>query len=207
LLAGYCFSGVVAYEVALQLYEQGSPAAMLALIDAAPSQAGPSRLELERQKFKDFLERDFRGKLAWTRRRASGLWLKIVTRLRWLLRDVFVKVGLPLPEWLGSVKLAGHRARLQYRSRPSPLRLTLFRAAEEGRDWSRPSAFWNEIAQGGVDLVPLVAEGIRHDNVMQQPYVRALADELARSIDRAQAELADRSADDERDLDRQVVSA
>ena len=206
LIAGYCFSGVVAYEVALQLYEQGSPAAMLALIDAAPSQAGPTRLELERQKFKDFLERDLSGKLAWIRRRASGLWLKIVTRVRWRLRDVFVKVGAPLPDWLGSVKLAGHRARLQYRSRPSPLRLILFRAAEEGRDWSRPSAFWNEIARGGVELVPLVADGIRHDNVMQQPYVRALADELARCIERAQGHDRDEPAD-EQDLDRQVITA
>jgi thioesterase domain-containing protein/acyl carrier protein len=207
LLAGYCFSGVVAYEVAFQLYEQGSPAAMLALIDAAPSQAGPGRLELERQKFKDFLERDLAGKLAWIRRRGSGLWLKIVTRVRWRLRDLFVKLRLPLPEWLGSVKLAGHRARLQYRSRPSPLRLTLFRAAEEGRDWSRPSAFWNEVARGGVDIVPLEAEGIRHDNVMQQPYVRALADELERTIERAQHEVRNQSGEESPDFDRQPVSA
>jgi thioesterase domain-containing protein/acyl carrier protein len=209
LLAGYCFSGVVAYEVALQLYEQGSPASMLALIDAAPSQDGPSRIELERQKFADFLERDLRGKVAWIRRRANGLMIKIASRSRWLARDLFVKAGLPLPGWLRSVKHAGHRARLQYRSRPSPLSLTLYRAAEEGRDWSRPSQFWNEIATGGVDLVPLVAEGIRHDNVMQEPYVRALADELTRSIERARQNGASAPHTDtqETDLDREAVSA
>jgi amino acid adenylation domain-containing protein len=187
LLAGYCFSGLVAYEVALQLYEQGSPAAMLALIDAAPSQPGPSRIELERQKFQDFLQRDWRGKLAWFRRRAWGLWYKIRTRSTWLTRDLFVRLRLPLPRPLRSVSQAGNRARLQYRSRPAPLKMILFRAAEVGRDWARPSQFWNELATGGVELVPLVAEGIRHDNVMKEPYVSALAEELTGAIEGALA--------------------
>jgi hypothetical protein len=65
--------------------------------------------------------------------------------------------------------------------------MILFRAAEVGRDWAQPSQFWNELATGGVELVPLVADGIRHDNVMKEPYVRALADELTGAIEEALA--------------------
>jgi amino acid adenylation domain-containing protein len=185
LIAGYCFSGLVAFEVALQLHERGSPAALLALIDAAPHGLRPSRLELERVKFRDFLQRDLRGKGAWISQRARGLWLKIRTRARWVVHDVLVRAGLPLPKSLRNVQAAGNRARLQYRSRSAPIRLVLFRAAEEGRDWARPSEFWNAYATGGVELHPLIMDGIRHDNLMDEPYVGALAGGLTESIDQA----------------------
>ena len=65
LLVGYCFSGVLAYEVALQLQNRGQPPALVALIDALPRGRRPSRAELERRKLNAFLAADARGKLRW----------------------------------------------------------------------------------------------------------------------------------------------
>jgi hypothetical protein len=68
--------------------------------------------------------------------------------------------------------------------------MTLFRADEEGTDWSR-AALWHRYATGGVEIVPLRGQGIRHDNLMREPYVHELARGLHAAIDAA---LSDGSA-------------
>jgi thioesterase domain-containing protein len=184
LLAGNCYSGVLAYEVAHQLHLQGQRTALLVLIDAAPYGAGRrTRLELEREKFADFFRRDLAGKWAWIRRRAYGLRLKLERKAYWLVHDVLVRARLPLPRRLMSLRAAAWRARQTYVTPTSPVRITLFRAgAEETSYW--PDA-WTQFAQGGVEIHRIVAEGIRHDNMMKEPYVRALAAELTRCIEHA----------------------
>jgi hypothetical protein len=63
--------------------------------------------------------------------------------------------------------------------------MTFFRAAEAGQAAASAPRFWDELATGGVEVVPLVADGIRHDNMLREPYVRELADQLQRSIARS----------------------
>ena len=181
LLAGYCYSGYVAYEVARQLLDRGHAPALLALIDTGPGLPRPSRVNLEREKFRDFVDRDLRGKVAWIGRRARGLRHKAVKKVRWLAFDLLSSLGLPMPPWVRSVRDAGYRAWTRYVTHPAPLKLTLFRAVEAGREWRR-TALWSQIAIGGVDLVPLEGAGIRHDNLMIEPYVQTLARGLEQAI-------------------------
>jgi amino acid adenylation domain-containing protein len=183
LLTGYCYSGYVAYEVARQLEERGTPAALLALIDTGPG-LQRRRVDLERQKFKDFMSRDLRGKAAWVRRRASGLRHKVGKRLIWTTFDLLAAARLPMPARVRSVREASYRAWAQYMTRPAPVKLTLFRAVEPGLDWRR-TALWSQIATGGVDVVPLQAPGIAHDNLIRDPYVHTLARGLEYAIDLA----------------------
>jgi len=56
-----------------------------------------------------------------------------------------------MPEPLGDLRQAAYRAWLQYRTKPAPVKLTLFRAVEAGRDWTR-IALWSQAATGGVDV-------------------------------------------------------
>jgi thioesterase domain-containing protein/acyl carrier protein len=183
LIAGYCYSGYVAYEVARQLHELGVPPSLLALIDTGPGLPRPSRAQLERQKFSDFRERDLRGKLAWIERRRRGLSKKIEKKLRWTAYDVLLSLRLPMPAAVRDLREAGYRAWAQYVTRPAPVKLTLFRAVEAGRDWRR-TALWSQVALGGVEVVPLHGNGIQHDNLMWEPHVRTLAEGLEHSIER-----------------------
>ncbi len=77
-----------------------------------------------------------------------------------------------------TVKNATLRARLSYDPDPAPLHVKLFRCLEEGRDWTRPLAFWQELAEGGLDVYELDGVGIRHDNVLDPPYALDLASRL-----------------------------
>jgi thioesterase domain-containing protein len=189
LFAGYCYSGYIAFEIARQLHERGTPVAMLALIDTGPGLSRPTRVELERKKFRDFRERDVRGKAAWVAKRARGLSWKVGKRLRWSAYDILLYLRLPMPEPLRDLRQAGYRAWWQYRTKPAPVKLTLFRAVEAGRDWTR-IALWSQAATGGVDVVPLHGAGISHDNLLQEPYVSTLALGLDQLIELALKEEA-----------------
>ena len=186
LLVGYCFSGVLAYEVALQLQQRGQPPALVALIDALPRGRRPSRAKLERRKLNAFLATDARGKLRWITRRSRGLLLKLTKRSRRLLYDLIARSGRRPPGALMNMQDTLMLAISRYVTPSSPLPVTLFRAAgDDGagdvRDWY---AGWSTIA-GNVEMHPIAAEGIRHDNIVRDPYAALLADELARCASKA----------------------
>jgi thioesterase domain-containing protein/acyl carrier protein len=182
LVGGHCFSGVLAYEVARQLMEDGEPAPFVAVIDGAPvGLVQPTRLEIERVKFRNFVEQDVRGKAAWIARRSRGLLLKIRKRSFWLFHDALVNTRIPLPSRFLDVRAATARARKAYVTPTSECRVTLFRAeVEMGNSFERIS-MWNRLAHGGVEIRP-VRGGARHDNIMEEPYVRALAAEMTAAI-------------------------
>ena len=77
-----------------------------------------------------------------------------------------------------TVQKATQRARLSYDPDPAPVHVKLFRCVEEGRDWTRPLAFWHELAENGLDVYELDRPGVRHDNVLNHPYARDLAETL-----------------------------
>jgi aspartate racemase len=200
LLGGYCFSGALAYEVATQLVEQGEPPALLALIDAVPvgTRKAPTRLELERQKFRDFRKRDTVGKLRWVARRSKGVVYKIRTRTRFLLYAYFSRSGRALPKSLRNVEAALQSAIQTYQTPSSSLHLTLFRAADTADAARARQADWSELV-AGIDVRAIVGDGIRHDNMIREPYVGKLASELEECIARAlatydAAETAERAA-------------
>jgi amino acid adenylation domain-containing protein len=187
LLAGHCLAGVVAYELGRQLVEGGDDVAFLALIDASPfGHRRPGRIELERSKLSDFRRRGVRGKSAWIARRTRGLWIKATKRSSWFLFDLFVRARLLPPPVLRDVRAAGDRAMRTYKTPPSPCHVTLFRAAEPGRSFYGKS-FWSRLAEGGVEIRPVRGEGIHHDNIMKEPYARALAAELEAALNGTEA--------------------
>ena len=185
LLVGYCLSGVLAYEVAHQLSVHGSRPAFVGLIDAGPYGINrPTRAELERRKFADFRRRNLRGKVQWVATRARGLAFKVRLKARFLLYDVFARTGRSLPTSLRNVESALVKALSSYTSPESQVSITLFRAATDaGEDLERPTA-WKRLA-GEIEIRPIVAEGIRHDNIMRDPYASLLAAQIAECVLRA----------------------
>jgi thioesterase domain-containing protein/acyl carrier protein len=193
LLAGYCFGAEVAYEMAHQLHRQGRHVALLALIDAEPPTVGMARLSVlarERSKLEDFLSAGVRGKAAYVRRRARNAQVKVSERMWYAALDQCVRRGWPLPRWLQDVEKVNYRAIKRYVPPITPCRVTLFRAASQAQDdRSWQSSAWWRLAAGGVDLCPVVGEGIDHLSMLKEPHVRELATALTAAIEMACAEV------------------
>ena len=197
LLAGYCFSGVLAYEVAHQLSEQGHAPDLLALIDASPrghrQQQRPTRGEIERQKLQDFLARDLRGKLSWITRRFAGVGYKLRSRVRFALYNYARRGPRWLPRSLLNVEGAIFSALETYRTPTSALHVTLLRAVDTATQTFSTRSNWRAVTDE-VEIRPIFAEGIQHDNIVREPYVSLLAAELEACIARALA-LREREGD------------
>jgi amino acid adenylation domain-containing protein len=184
-LGGYCFSGMVAYEMARRLSATGESVELLALIDSYPFKrvVRPGRIEVERARFQEFKHEGVRGKLAWLARR--------VVRLRNRGRDfIYLLAGpalferlarrnlegrLPRRPW-NLVLVASNLARRRYVPEPLGVRIDFFRAQTSAH--SRPTP-WDALAGRGVTLHPVVASEIDHENMMREPHVQALASMLS----------------------------
>jgi amino acid adenylation domain-containing protein len=190
-LGGYCFSGLVAYEMARLLREDGEELELLALIDAYPYRPPRPRgvIEHERAKLREFREADLRGKAAWLPARA----VRLAERVR---ADTYLKVGPRLYEAaisrqlqhlfprrpLNLVLIASNLARRRYVPRPLDVHVEFFRPQRAPGAHRTP---WEGLAGRGVKLRQIVASDINHERVMHEPYVRLLADELARALEQA----------------------
>jgi thioesterase domain-containing protein len=187
LLAGYCFAGVLAYELAHQLTEAGHPPELLALIDASPVGHKPkeTRAEIERAKLRAFLAADLHGKFRWVVTRARGLTYKLHSRALFALHDYAMRGGRWVPRSLVSVEGAMLSALRTYRTPSSSLHVTLLRAVPDELD-AAPRSRWTPIADD-VEIRQIVAPGIQHDNIVREPYVALLAAELEACIESALA--------------------
>jgi thioesterase domain-containing protein len=180
-IVGYCWSGLVAYEIARQLRERGSQPALVAAIDSLYAKPW-SRFELERRKLADFARRDLKGKLAWLSRRTFGIAAKIRVKRGWIDHDVLRTKGLPTRPL--TLNEAGDLAWRHYvrNAQPSDVSMTFFHAAEEGRDGKYPIAWFRSLAQAGFTVEEIETPGIRHDNVMYDPFARDVARRLSETL-------------------------
>ncbi len=205
LLCGYCFSGVLAYEVAHQLSQHGHAPALLALIDARPlgHRQSATRIELERAKYRDFREADLRGKGRWIVRRVKGVGYKIRRKANFAVYDYLGRGGRWVPRSLVDVRWAILRAVQTYRTpSSSAVSVTLLRAADGHVDDHTIRETWATLARQVV-VREISAPGIQHDNIVREPYVGLLAAELEAAIESALTEEAaagpgERPADVER---------
>jgi amino acid adenylation domain-containing protein len=188
LIGGYCFSGLVAYEMARQLSAEGQELGIVALIDSYfhGSSRRAGRLEMERVKMLEFVQSSTRGKASWLRRRArslrerlsEGFYLRsgdLAYRLLAALRDH--EKPLPRLPWR-MVLIASSRARKTYAPPPSDIAIDFFRAQRSAGQSPTP---WEGIA-GQVRLRQVVVPGIDHTSMMQEPDVQILAEEIRRTL-------------------------
>jgi len=194
LLGGYCFAGLVAYEIGCQLTEQGQEVSMLALIDAYPKRPGrPGRLERERARMREFMSSGTQGKAAWIRQRTVNLRTHVYFRTGRLAYDILARRGRDkrLPRRLPwqMVRVASTWAQTRHVARPADLTIDLFRPQQEHDERSTP---WDHLARGGVRPRQVVAPGIDHMSMMKEPHVRVLAEQMRHALQ----EVCDRAAAD-----------
>jgi len=163
-LTGHSSSGIVAYEMAQQLFSQGEDVDLLAILETRPFTLGWPRRLMHRIK-----------RFPW-RRRSHGL--ELIRRLKSVLRDRIAEVeGPPLPPWELIDQLQA-----RYKAKPYSGRITLFVSDEEMdfTKWLRKG--W---ARKAAELEVIVVPG-NHLTMVNEPHVRVLAAELKERLQRHQ---------------------
>jgi len=181
-LGGFCVNGVVAYEMARQLVEEGEPVALLALFDTQNPVTywdysqdgrvgylrGKSRFHLAKLKEVEFghLHSYVSERMLGGRRRLK--------RLSWYLSYTARRAF----RWAGLQNLDAivHLASEEYTPRPYPGRIVLFQSTvwPEGKYWDFEIG-WRDLAAGGVEMHRISGD---HLGMFEEPNVSAVASKL-----------------------------
>jgi amino acid adenylation domain-containing protein len=186
-LGGFCFSGLVAYEMARQLRAQGETISLLALADAYPYRPFRRRgiVQAGRIHVKALRHADRVNRREWLRARIAGLRGRVHHAVYFNVGPtVFERLAarhlerlIPRRPW-NLVLIASNAARKRYVPTPANVRVTLFRAQRTPEAKPTP---WDELAQG-VELRSIVAPGITHESMMREPHVKLFAKQLMEDL-------------------------
>jgi thioesterase domain-containing protein/acyl carrier protein len=203
LLGGYCFGGIVAYEMARQLRQQGEEVSLLALINGSPPNTSYQRAS---NRWSPVWLAKFAGNFAywlgcfafrwtWHERTEFVRWKLGVMRRRTMsgaqkhaevaLGDIDQLVDLAAYSDERRALWRAHvQALIKYRPQPYDGEVTLIRTRGHpllcSFDWQYG---WGELAHG-VE-VNVVRGG--HGNVLAEPYVKSVAQVLQRRLARLSA--------------------
>jgi amino acid adenylation domain-containing protein len=205
LLGGYCFGGIVAYEMACQLAEQGEEVQLLALINGSPPNTSYQK---DCNRWSPAWQLRFLGNFAywlscflfrwtWQERKEFVRWKLRILRRRKVepgtqnhaevaLGDVDQLIDLAAySEERRALWRAHVKGLMQYQPRAYHGRITLIRTRGHPLFCSfDPQYGWGELARDGVD-VKIVRGG--HGNVLAEPYVESVARALQPCLDEAAA--------------------
>ncbi|HZO85821.1 MAG TPA: amino acid adenylation domain-containing protein, partial [Verrucomicrobiae bacterium] len=195
-LGGYCFGGIVAYEMARRLQAEGEEVALLVLLNSCPPNSSYTQARFGPQfvwRFITNLGEWFVNSLKWTPEQRRGFlqwkWRLVRKHLpgagRANNRDIDEWVDLsPFPEDQKKLWETHIRALMKYQPKPYAGHVTLFRSrAHQLMSSYDPQYGWGEFAKGGVTVK--VVPGA-HESIVEEPNVRELGRELAGILQHAQ---------------------
>ena len=187
LLGGLSFGGIVAFEMAQQLYAQGSEPALLILFDTfAPGGVQPVETG---EKIRAFLRKLRIEGLPYLARRVGfkcRSWWRQFLKLGRASADFCYR----LAGWSPSAGLRYHRAQeahvramLRYKIKIYPGKVTLMRDLDRGHDRGLeslgiredPELGWGSLAGGGLEIHDLPGQ---HGREFVEPHVQTVAEEL-----------------------------
>jgi amino acid adenylation domain-containing protein len=170
-LCGYCFGGLVVYEMAQQLVRQGQKIETLALFDAmAPGGVRAGTGESMDESLRE---------------QAAMAQLKLET-------DVPVENngrhrGASLADWMEAVRQANILAHQRYQPQPYPGRVILFVPTKRGEGWQDliidPRNGWGELARDGVEVCAISGY---HEKMFREPKVQKVAKKMRAYLNGAQ---------------------
>ncbi|BDA74266.1 amino acid adenylation domain-containing protein [Calothrix sp. PCC 7716] len=200
-LGGWCAGGVIAYEMAQQLYAQGETVELLTIFDAYPPKMIPeankavnsvpiqiksSRIHQSILKLKDIIKRNrsFFSTLT-PQQQIKSIWQKINHRIRERIKEniyqFYVRMNLTLPRaFLNlAVRDAIAQAYKNYYPTVYPGKVIFFRAIEQTKEHTHYLERWEELAAGGLEIHDIPGH---HDTIMSEPHVQVLAEKLKACI-------------------------
>ncbi|MCI0546230.1 MAG: amino acid adenylation domain-containing protein [Candidatus Rokubacteria bacterium] len=192
-LAGYCFGGIVAFEMAQQLQAAGQPVGLLAMLEASWQDAETSaRFRQRRNRMRRRIAFEaaqltrLRGsrKIGYLLGRARTLVLEgpraLLPRVITHWKEERGPAAAYLDDAIRRVEAAHWDAVEKYVPRVYPGRVTLFRPARLSvRFILDPSYGWAPLAGGGLDIVEIPGD---RPTIVEEPGARILAEELRRRL-------------------------
>jgi thioesterase domain-containing protein len=193
-LGGFCFGGIVAYEMARQLDAAGDKVSLLAILESSPPNLDKLRDHLPRsarfsienvyENLRDFVSHPTREQLAMVKRKARKVREKFARRAADAsnpqppeLKDLidmskypkdYVKYAETHWKALESYVPGSYDGTIHlFRARKQPLRIT------------DPSLGWNVVAPGHVKIEVIPGT---HESMVTDPHVQILADKIQETI-------------------------
>ncbi len=212
-LGGFCFGGNVAFEMAQHLVAIGEEVGLLVMLEASPPNinqkhawsATAAKYSLENlvENVKEFVNHSPQQQLAMLKTKGKRLKQKIRSRIappaqdspKTELKDMIDLANYPE----GYVKYAETHwhALTEYRPRPYPGQLVLFRAKKQGLSHFNHSLGWDALVEDRVQINVIPGT---HENMLQEPNVQIVAARLRHLLDAAHRQRA-------RTVERELVDA
>jgi amino acid adenylation domain-containing protein len=165
-IGGYSFGGMVALEMAHQLKAQGHEIGLIVLLDTFPEQ-----LKSTPSLFRTYLTLPL-----------DEQWMHVSRKAKAFPRSVRRRVAMmKLPTPLKNIRDACHSAARTYQPKPYDGRIILFRASEKGLSSVNQESAWKSLAP----QIEIYEVSGHHGNIVDQPQVRLLADELNACLESA----------------------
>jgi thioesterase domain-containing protein/acyl carrier protein len=189
LLAGWCFGGLVAFEMAQQLQARSEQVSFLGLLDISTERVTSEELDELGLDDAAFLVKLFSKDISLSLDRIRELGsdeqlLYVIEKVR-QINLIPPDVGLAQARYLVQILKSHIRAAKAYIPQPYQGRATLFRASEEATANSQDLTLgWEELATEGVDLHWVPGN---HSSMVREPHVQVLAKQLRACLDRSQA--------------------
>ena len=158
LLGGYCFGGMVAYEIAYELKAAGEEVALLVLFDASNPEHPPrlrSWAEVVRYRIPRLLSHGVTAEHVFEYCEGLVRGRLGVKFLKWNEQFHSLTTGKNDPAKLLDlrIRMAHRRAAIAYKPRPYAGKITLFRTIEQPLDFEdQPDLGWSTVAQGGLEV-------------------------------------------------------
>jgi thioesterase domain-containing protein len=188
---GYSFGGLLAYEMALRLIEEGDSANLVALLDATNPAMLSNLSQAEAVHFKKTYLVDRlkiygaqlrRGDIkAFTKRGLAFIVPRVGRFFMPVMKSVFRMTKTPLPRVFRSNDPGFLNAWKAYVPKPYKKSLVVFRVEDRGPEHDGdPSMGWNACVTGGVHVHTVPGS---HVEMMNVPAVRTIAEKLATYLD------------------------
>jgi thioesterase domain-containing protein len=190
---GYSFGGTTAFEIAHQLHAQGERVEMLGMLDSRQRDymALMQKKDSVRTRFDRRIARFLGNFMPLSfNQKANYLREKFFTRS--LRRFYMVASALNLrsvPSFLKSTEEISWVAAINYKPRPWPGPVTLFRASAQPDPRLPWDLGWTQLAEGGVEVYELPGD---HDLVFREENIRVLAEQLRARLEISDAAVARR---------------
>lgn len=187
LLSGYCFGGIVAYEMAQQLKEAGEEIELLCLFDTDNPSVAPRYLSLSERASRNWNEdasQSWAGRVGKLSGRLSeGIVNKVKAKTEKAAASVAASTGLEVNSKLHTVIIreAHEKAMREYTPRDYTGDVVLFTAADQGDGVDYPPHLgWEGFVKGDLRLVTIPGE---HLTIFQEPHVTEFARHLEEVLD------------------------
>jgi amino acid adenylation domain-containing protein len=165
-IGGYSFGGTVALEMACQLRAQGQAVGLVVLLDTFPGSLKPAGAL-----FRTYLTLPL-----------DQQWMHFGRKARAFPRSLRRKIAMiRLPRPLKNVRDACYGAARTHEPKPYEGAVVLFRASEKSLSSVNEASIWKDLAP----QMEICEVSGHHGNIIDQPQVRLLADELKARLETA----------------------